>query len=163
MTEIAIENLEETVIPDNSIIRHIHKHNLPLKFTKEISAPDGNCFWNSLCILIKHHRIKLRNGVPAPSNPADLRKAVVLTIATHGNVKEWILGPFKRSKKNFNAFVKNQFLSGTFTDAEGIVVTCAAQYLNVLFNIVSTSHESNVPYFTMPDDDRGPEEERLTL
>ena len=114
-----------------------------------------------LCILIKHHRIKLRNGVPAPSNPADLRKAVVLTIATHGNVKEWIAAPFKRTKKNFNAFVKNQFLSGT--DAAGIVVTCAAQYLNVLFNIVSTSHESNVPYFTMPDDDRGPEEERLTL
>ena len=119
--------------------------------------------WPETHLEIYHFKLKLKNGVPAPTTPDALRKVVISTIPNHPQVSNWLKGAFQKRKKDFNNFVKNQFISCTFMDVHAIVVTCIAEYLNVLYNIVTNSEESNVSYFIMPDYDIGPDDGRQTL
>ena len=89
--------------------------------------------------MIKKHSLK------APQEHLALRKAVVNSMKSHPQVKQWVQSIFHGKRRAFNRFLKEQSQSGIFTDANGLAVIGTADYLGVNYHIVGTSNNERNP------------------
>ena len=130
--------IEASISSNDSLMKHIDKHGLGVAIREEITG-DGNCWYSSNVDLIRKHKMK------APDNPNELRKAVINSIKSHPQMHQWVQSIFNGKKRDFNRFLKEQSLPGTFVDNHGICVIATSDYLNVNYHIVGTSNTNKAP------------------
>ena len=80
-------------------------------------AGDGNCWYSSNVDLI------IKFGLKAPRNYADLRKAVVKSMETHPQMRQWVRACFQGRKRDYNKFLRDQSQPGVFTDNNVLLFT----------------------------------------
>jgi hypothetical protein len=123
---------------DNSLINHIEKYSLGLRPRGTI-AGDGNCWYASNVDLIQ------KFGLKAPTNHLDLRKAVVKSMETHPQMRQWVRSVYRGKKRDYNKFLRDQSKPGVFTDNDGLAVIATGDYLGVNYHIVGTSNTEQTP------------------
>ena len=134
---VVVENIVEHFASNDSLYQHIQQYDLPYDISPNgLTTGDGNCWWRCVADQIKLNKLILRNGHPAPDDHLVLRKAVANTVIDHPMANNWIKGAFNNRKKDFLKMVSAQKKADSFTDTHGIMVTCTAHYLNVIFEIV---------------------------
>ena len=73
-------------------------------------AGDGNCWYASNVDLIQ------KFGLKAPTNHLDLRKAVVKSMETHPQMRQWVRSVYRGKKRDYNKFLRDQSKPGVFID-----------------------------------------------
>ena len=131
-------NISTNLGSNNSLVNHIDKYGLGLRQRDPI-AGDGNCWYASNVDLIK------KFNIPAPTNHEDLRKAVVKSMETHPQMRQWVQTIFRGKKRDYNRFLREQKEPGVFTDNNGMAVIATADYLKVNYHLVGTSNTEQAP------------------